>query len=690
MLANHPARDGRSQLWTAVTLYAASAGAMALVEAVLTAASPSVGCRAFGQSLLAGALAGAFLGSVVAWLGRGARLRRAVVIVASLGVGVWLCSYMGILDALSGGAPRLAALSLVLTVCAACGFAGLLIGVARGPTVSGWLHEVGPSIRAALCTVLGSAAGVTAHWWVPSYYVAVQHVAIWAAMLLFGLLLQVSARVVVPPAVAITIAGVGGLLAVAVPVVEARGEEPRAALGNIIMARAAAQLSRRVTDADGDGYSSWLGEGDCAPWNGRVHPNAREVPNNGVDDNCIWGDAPDRVRSQPAEALPSAPSPLSVVLITLDTVRWDRVGLSGLRPSPTPYLDAWAHDAMIYERAYAASTRTCSSLASLHYGSFPRSLRWATVADSDAVRRLRGRLPNARLRPNWMCITDEAGPEGRQPLAERLRRRGMATAAVVNDFGTHLLQREFFGEGFQTYRDAPVGDDEGVVQASIEMLDALQRGARPFFLWVHLFGPHERGASQRFRDTLAEYDAALRQTDAVLLPLLQAIDAAASHAPLAVIVLSDHGELMSSNKRWHGSDLSDELLRIPLLIRAPGARNGRQVVLASSIDVVPTVLALTRTPPSPELVGIDLVLGTERDTPLFSDTWLLGLGISLSAAYDGRSKVVYSHSARTYETLSQLPAIALRRGDASALRQALDGYLRDNELNFIGHLAPPQ
>ena len=168
---------------------------------------------------------------------------------------------------------------------------------------------------------------------------------------------------------------------------------------------------------------------------------------------------------------------------------------------------------------------------------------------------------------------------------------------------------------------------------------------------------------------------------------MQAADQAATQLPLATLVLADHGEALEQSTRWHARNLSEELLHIPLILRAPGVGAGKSTGLVSSIDVAASILALTQTPVPDWMQGRDLSTAGGERGPIFSDTWLPAAGISLTAAYDGQSKLVYSHGSKTYAATSQLDVPSPE--DHPALRRAIDRYLSENELNFSDLVLTP-
>lgn len=154
----------------------------------------------------------------------------------------------------------------------------------------------------------------------------------------------------------------------------------------------------------------------------------------------------------------------NVLLVTLETTRADHLGAYGYSRDTSPRLDALARGAVLFERLSTVSPRTNPSLASLMTSRFPHE---------HGVRNL--------LLP--------LEPENRT-LAEILRASGYVTGAVQ----THprLVASSGFAQGFDTYDDAyaehPLADQAcGVAR---DWIDRRSRGARPWFLWLHLMDPH--------------------------------------------------------------------------------------------------------------------------------------------------------------------------------------------------------
>jgi arylsulfatase A-like enzyme len=292
-----------------------------------------------------------------------------------------------------------------------------------------------------------------------------------------------------------------------------------------------------------------------------------------------------------------------VLLITIDSLRADHVGAYG-GPVPTPALDGLAADGALVEWAFTPIPATGPAHASLMTGLHP----WR-----------HGTLRNG------------APLDARLPLlAEAARARGLATAAFVSS--DNLDRRFGFDRGFDHYVFEPTAPfswrgqkreaffARGEATAAAAMRWITQHADRPFFVWVHLAEPHlpyeppvgfavspsdpvdrtRRSLPTGLRDfaTLDRLNRAYRgevaYADAQVGRLVERLRLLGLLDGTAVIATADHGEgLGDHGELAHRSNVFDELVRVPFVIRAPGIPAGRRLTGAAQLeDVAPTVRAL--------------------------------------------------------------------------------------------------
>jgi arylsulfatase A-like enzyme len=302
----------------------------------------------------------------------------------------------------------------------------------------------------------------------------------------------------------------------------------------------------------------------------------------------VWAD-PELLA--PVDALP-----WNVLLVSLDTLRADRVRAYGHRRPTSPVIDRLATESALFERAYAHFPGTSGSHMTLFTGLLPCV---------HGVEQL-GLTADDRLRPDL------------HTLAELLRAAGWTTAGWTEN--GWVTAAPGFARGFGTYvenTDADWTQLTGHVEETF-------RGGRdwiaahrdePWFLFLHTYEVHEpytpppravarvlgRERTRHPREPLASalYDAEIRYTDEVLGRFLADLDGLGLAARTLVIVFSDHGEHFGERGLWeHGNSLYEPLLHVPLVVRAPGrVPPGRRIAApVGLIDVTPTVLAFLGLP----------------------------------------------------------------------------------------------
>jgi arylsulfatase A-like enzyme len=383
-------------------------------------------------------------------------------------------------------------------------------------------------------------------------------------------------------------------------------------------------------------------------------------------------------------ALGCADDPPSIVVVTLDTVRCDHVGVYGDGRRLTPHLDALAARGLVFEHAFTTMPTTGPAHASLFTGLHPSE--HGSRANGEPV----------------------SEPAARRSLARLLRERGFATAAFVT---TGLLAPAATGAlGFEIH-DAPRGvlrPGADAVEAALVWLAHERR--RPVLLWVHLYDAHapygtadekRRGIplnprrhgfvdaalfadpAERAR-TAQRYAAGVRDADAALGRLVAGLAGLLDREPLLVVV-ADHGESLDEHlatRGWaydHGEFLDEESVRIPLVLVGPGVAGGRSPLAVSIRDLHPTLLRVAGADPaSPRGAEVDLRSPPAGPRIVAVERRRAGPGEPARArehaagAFDGASRVVVGEDGRVAAGLppSDAALLALARRHAAALPAA--------------------
>lgn len=312
--------------------------------------------------------------------------------------------------------------------------------------------------------------------------------------------------------------------------------------------------------------------------------------------------------------------PANLVLVTLDTVRADRLGAYGYAAAETPWLDRLAREGVRFEQASAQVPLTLPSHATILSGLLP---------------------PHHGLRNNGIGTF----PEGPATLATLLSGAGYRTGAFV---GAFVLDRRFgLGHGFEVYDDE-VHRDPGagrVLEAERPGREVMDRAlawldqepapqgtaAKPFFLWIHLYdahAPYVPPSPWRERHPGRPYDGEIASVDEQVGRLLQELQQRGLAERTVVAVTADHGEgLGDHGEQTHGLLLYEPTLRVPLLVRGPGLPAGTVVrTPVSLVDLAPTLAGLLGrglpAPPGRSLDGRDLATALRQgDEPAPADVY---------------------------------------------------------------------
>lgn len=400
-----------------------------------------------------------------------------------------------------------------------------------------------------------------------------------------------------------------------------RAIERHAPLGKLALAAV-----RRATDRDHDGASPYFGGGDCDDHDRSRSPFASEIPGNLVDEDCDGVALPAPVPTvvvPPKKAPPVFPKGLNLILITVDTLRPD-VGFMGYPKPTTPNLDALALRSVVFDRAYAMASYTGKSIGPLMSGKFPSETQrdgahFNTYGASNVL--LAERLRAAEVRTygaasHWYFAPWSGLSQGidtwdlsAQPPPASGASDTSITSPAVSDAAIRLLKQ------------ASEPDDAGA--------------PKRFFLWLHYFDPHAQymahdGAPDFLGDARggvaaqrAAYDGEVWFTDKHIGRVLDFVAQQPWADHTAIVVTSDHGEAFGEhNMSWHGVDVWESLVHVPLLVFVPGLTAHHVDVKRSQVDLVPTLLDVmgVAQPPAGELSGqsmVDDLTGegpfTERD-----------------------------------------------------------------------------
>jgi len=339
--------------------------------------------------------------------------------------------------------------------------------------------------------------------------------------------------------------------------------------------------------------------------------------------------------SAPATRAAAAPGRPNIILISIDCLRADHLGCHGYSRPTSAAIDALAADGVLFENAVAPAPWTLPSHITLLTSLYSRTHQ-ATGG---------GR----RVAP------------GTPTLASLLKAAGYRTHAVVS--GPYLQRRYGYAEGFDIYDDdlllgpyrRNAVNSPDVNERAIRALD----GPRPFFLFLHYWDVHhdyappppfdtrfdpdyppapdgsryipfgrinEHISPRDLRHVIALYDGEIAWVDEHVGRLVAELKHRALYDNTIIVLTADHGEgFYEHGQKGHEHTLYEELLHVPLIVRAPGLTPGRRIATrVQNMDVMPTLLEAVGAPVPSTVQGRSLWAGLRgaplEDRPVFAET----------------------------------------------------------------------
>ena len=289
---------------------------------------------------------------------------------------------------------------------------------------------------------------------------------------------------------------------------------------------------------------------------------------------CSTDDATDVLISQPPFK--------NVVIVVVDTLRPDRLGVFGYGRDTSPNIDSFAGEAVVFDRAFSVSPWTRTSVVSMFTSMYP-----VAHACQD---------------------TDDLADDSLVMMAEVFKANGFSTGG----FSTNISVSEKFNvaQGFDEFvyferepwfANHPGRPDPGYVPIEGMMADAfrwlIDVGDEPFFFYFHSTDPHWQyqpptefalWGDGTFGDL---YDGEVRYTDFYFQEIVDHLTRLGKLDETLIVFTADHGEeFFEHGGTGHGHTLYDELLRVPLIIRHPRFTPRRIVEPVRLVDLLPTFI----------------------------------------------------------------------------------------------------
>ncbi len=273
-----------------------------------------------------------------------------------------------------------------------------------------------------------------------------------------------------------------------------------------------------------------------------------------------------------------------IVLLTVDALRADHLGVYGSARATSPHIDELAAHGVVFDAAYCPTPHTSYSITSLMTGKYMRPLLALGLGEDSET---------------WASI---------------MRKYSYRTAAFYPPAVFFIDEDKFtsFESSKLDFEYAKVEFADASLRA--EQVDSYLQQAdetAPLFLWVHFFEPHEpyvMHPNHRFGGEhptdIDAYDSEIAEADEGIGRIVAAVRAKRPHA--VIIVTADHGEEFGDHGgRYHGTTTYEEQVRVPLVVVAPNLVPHRVKTPVQTIDLLPTVLSALGIPVAPRIRGRD-------------------------------------------------------------------------------------
>jgi len=368
------------------------------------------------------------------------------------------------------------------------------------------------------------------------------------------------------------------------------------------------------------------------------------------------------------------------ILVSVDTLRPDRLGCYGFSKVETPVIDRMARRGVRFDNCISQTPLTLPSHTTLLTGTYPF----------------------------YHGVRDNGGfvaPQELKTLAEHFKDGKYDTAAIV---GAYVLDSKWgLDQGFDFYYDRfDTNRKEGFSVADVQRnagevitqaLDWLEKGSRnPFFLFLHLYDPHtpyEPPSPYREKYASDLYLGEIAYTDSQLARLWDYLEGKGLLETTILVFLSDHGESLGGHgEATHGFFAYQEGIRVPLIFVLPFAefQNLARAGTVSLVDVMPTVLELAGIPADSKIQGKSLVpllegKGASKNSPAYSETFYPRFHYGWSdvrTIQDGRFKLILSPGPELFDLADDPGEERNLAADKTGTVRSLEEEIADLEKKF--------